>query len=176
MYVSLSDLLNLTFDLKHTIYYVENLVTTKSVPCFSAGFTLLWDRQTDRDAHVTNVIADTQPTHREVKTHLVDKAPKKKHWRQRQADRQTDRQEKETPTHTDVKQAIDDTTTKCTTKSRVVPTSQDTPSRSQTCSVCRPCDYILHPSQWWPDTLDTPDINTSNGRTVAHRSRQIANC
>jgi len=41
MYVSLSDLLNLTFDLKHTIYYVENLVTTKSVPCFSAGFTLL---------------------------------------------------------------------------------------------------------------------------------------
>jgi len=173
MYVSLSDLLNLTFDLKHTIYYVENLVTTKSVPCFSAGFTLLWDRQTDRQGCTRDKCHCWHPTNTQRSENSSSWQSTKEETLKTKTSRQTDRQEKETPTHTDVKQAIDDTTTKCTTKSRVVPTSQDTPSRSQTCSVCRPCDYILHPSQWWPDTLDTPDIN---GRTVAHRSRQIANC
>jgi len=43
-----------------------------------------------------------------------------------------------------------------------VPTSQDRPSRSQTCSVYRPCDYNRRPSQWWLDTADTPANNSND--------------
>ena len=48
-----------------------------------------------------------------------------------------------------------------TRKSHVVPMSQDTPSRSQTCSACRSCDYNHHPSQLSLDIQDIPDTNTA---------------
>jgi len=100
MYVSLSDLLNLTFDLKHTIYYVENLVTTKSVPCFSAGFTLLWDRQTDRQGCTRDKCHCWHPTNTQRSENSSSWQSTKEETLKTKTSRQTDRQTGERNSHT----------------------------------------------------------------------------